>query len=150
MNQRRRAHAFTLLEIIAGLVVVGLITAVGVRVLPELLSRNSLSEVESTLQRAALAQTAYAARYGQYTESAAEMSRTPTGRGLTFSTGSSTNPGVVSVHLGDDGSLLLAALSSDGRCVGLLLGEPVSDATLTDIPASEPSSCNASSLRFSL
>jgi prepilin-type N-terminal cleavage/methylation domain-containing protein len=142
-----KGRGFSLIEVIAGLVVVGLITAVGVRVAPELMSRNSTKEAGTSLQRAAVAQIAHAERYGQYTDSEASFPSLATGRGLTLTAENSTGPNLVSAHLGSDGSIALAALSSDGSCVGLIVSDPLSGGVVSEVPASTQSPCTAESMR---
>lgn len=142
-----KVRGFSLIEVIAGLVVVGLITAVGVRVVPELLSRNSMTEAETSLQRAAVAQIAHAERHGQYTDSEESLPSLATGRGLTLTAENSTGPNLVSTHLGSDGSVALASLSTDGRCVGLIVSDPLSGGVVTEVPATDQAPCTAESIR---
>lgn len=140
-------RAMTLLEVLAGLVVLGLIVGVGVRVLPELLARNAAGQAEAVLERAALAQMSHAGRHGFFTDDPEVLPSLPTGRGLELTTGPSTGIGVVSTHVAEDGSLLLAVRDNQGLCHGRLIDDPLVDADVVDIEPVALSSCNALSLR---
>ena len=142
-----RVRAITLLEVIAALVVLGLIAAVGARVIPEVISLNSSNEAETTLSRAVLAQSAYAGRHGQYTTSGDALTALKTGRGLTLTTGPSTDPDTVSAHHADDGTILLAVRSAEGRCIATLLGDPLTDPSQEAQPVVTKSACLAEALR---
>lgn len=111
-----------MLEMTVALAVLAIIGAIGGIGLTAFLGRTDVAVDGAVLDRVMLAEQSLARDYGVYSAWPADLSGL--GGGVAVTGGVSTGPSVVSVAVGDAGSVGAAVRTSHGVCVLRLLGAP--------------------------
>lgn len=128
----RARRGFSLIELMAVLVITMSLAAVSVGTFRAATNETSASALKSSLQAMADAELAVATRTGAYSADPAVLGEL---RNVTFTTGVATDARQVSVALGADGSAGFAASDGDGGCAWLRLAAPVRGAVATMVTA---------------
>lgn len=136
---RLRRGAFTLIELVVVIVLIGIVSLIGAYSLGAFGQRFNQSTAVASIYRVITAEHSFAETYGTYSSWPSDINP---GQGITTTDGASTAAGMVSLALGTDGNLGLAAESSNGACtaVGLssLDGIPPATETTTEVAPSTP------------
>ncbi len=131
-------RAFSLLEVIAVLLVLGALGAITIGSARAIIAQTQLRQAEASLQRGVAAQRAHAASYGRW----ASAGETPPLLGLILTTQVSTGPGEVSVAEGPEQTLGVAVQSLDGTCLAAVLTDPLDTAEAVRVTIGERSPCS--------
>ena len=123
----RTRSAFTLLELLAGLAVVGILSTIAVVGYQSFQDNTADATAKGTMDRAVQAQQRWFSRYGVWNESLDQE----TGRGTRLTNGPSYTADVVSFTVGDGERLGVAVRSNSGICHAIVLGDPLLTATVT-------------------
>lgn len=121
-------RAFTLLEVVVVFVMLGIVAAFVVPTLRAVVDRGDRQYAAASVEQVRVAELGWAATDGRYTTVASNL---PPLRGLQVVTSSSAGPDQVSVAVGDDQSVGIAALAEDGTCLAAWMTAPDPAATLT-------------------
>lgn len=134
----RSRRGFTLLELVAALLVLGALSAITVGSARTLSAQVKVRQAETSMQRAVAAQRAHAAAWGEW----ADPEQIPPLIGITLTSGVSTRVEEVSMSRGPQGRLGIAVLSSDGTCVATVLYDPVEGSEALEIAMKERAPCS--------
>ncbi len=118
VNSLRSRRAFTLMEMVVAIMIIGMIGLIGFRYAASSATRSMSSTAKLSLSRVLTAEQVYASSRGSFTASPDELSGI--GRDLTVVSSASTSPQVVSLALSSGGTLALAVLASGGECFTLV------------------------------
>ena len=135
-------RGFTMLEMLVGLVVVGLLAAIGSLTFTLLSASAQNREARQRLDRVVLAERTWAAKNVSWTSAASELTL---GRGIDVVSGVSRNSGEISLSVEDGIHLGLAVLSEAGECQAKYVGDPLlgTEEIWVEIPEGQP--CNGRS-----
>jgi prepilin-type N-terminal cleavage/methylation domain-containing protein len=125
---KRTARGFTLVELSAALVVLGIVALVAISVSRQTGNRIRGIDGEVAIARVLSAEQAYASSRGAYTADPTQLAGI--GRDITVITGASTASNIVSVAVLPDGALALASLGSDNECAGIWASNPLNGSTV--------------------
>lgn len=136
MKARR---GLTMLEMIVGLVIVGLLAGIGSLTFSLLSAGAQDREARQRLDRVVLAERSWAAKNVSWTADASELTL---GRGIDVVSGVSRNSAEISLSVEDGVHLGLAALSEAGNCQAKYVGDPLlgTEETWVTIPEGQPCS----------
>lgn len=110
-------RAMTLLEMIVTLVVLSIVAAIGFIGLNAISDRQAESRIESDLQAVIELERRFAVLNDDYTTDPEELGNPPAG--LSITSGPVTSTGKVSIAVGVEGTLAVAALSPSGSCLAV-------------------------------
>lgn len=138
----RDRKGFTLLEIVVTLVLLGIISGIGVTGTRAFLGRTSDSQAVATLDRVVLAQQSFANSFGGYASLPDDLTRLVRDTSLVSSPQVSDDPEVVSLAVGENGTLGLAVRSNSGMCYLRSITALNVGAQTVDAEAGEDQACN--------
>ncbi len=132
-------RAFTLLEILAALVVSLILALVGTLTYSTLKDSIADRDAKNSVERVLTAERNWAARNGSWTQDPNELTGT---QGLTVTAGASTEPGIVSISTQDGLELGVATLSESGTCLAAYAADPLvgSGFRWVEMPSTQPCS----------
>lgn len=140
---RRRPSAFTLVELVVTLTVLGIALGIGAYAAAAMVGAGISVEAESTLDRVAAYQQRIDSTWGRFTPYGKDLATAFTDLTFVDNGAVSTGAAVVSISVGTGGTLGLAVRDPNGTCL-YLRGEPVasggSTSVITDLPDSAPCS----------
>lgn len=137
---QRRRRGFTLLELAITISILGLLSAGLVYAVGAVTATISAREAETLMDRVATAEMNFASVYGSYTAQPTDL--TGLGRELIVVSGRATGFGQVSVALGDDGTLGIAAVDDRDRCIARYLTSLEAGAEQATVTVPETSVCD--------
>jgi prepilin-type N-terminal cleavage/methylation domain-containing protein len=146
-----KRKAFTLPELVVTVVILGILTVAGSFGVSSILSGADAQETRVVLQNVRTVQTKFAATYGTYTphmqDLAPETSAPFTIAALDVEITDKfvTENGIVSIAVGDAGTLGLAALTPDERCFIMTIPAPNRAGSIIDQELEETALCEARS-----
>lgn len=133
MRHRVARSGLSMVELLVGLSIALTIAVVGVQLFPTVVNSSRVAEARRALNQAVLAQTSFAASNDSYAFDPSDFGSLPSGRGLSFTDGSSGSNDTVSVTPTGDGGVALAVYVSEGACLGLVIGDPYNGGEPGDI-----------------
>jgi len=140
-----RRRGFTLLEILAAMMIVLILAGVVALVASRFTDTLADRDASSNLDRVVLAQRVWASKNFSWADGTVSL---PVGRGISLTNGVSTGPRVVSIGQEEGVRLGLAVLSSSGTCIAKYLDDPLTSRleTWVDLDDSLPCSGQAALL----
>lgn len=136
-----RKRAFTLLEVVVVIIVLGIASVVAASVVRDQGKQVAGVDAATAVQRVLLAQQSYAAARGEYTSDPSAL--VGVGRDVQVIDGVSSTGNMVSMHVGAAGDVALAAMGSDGVCYGVVAAAPMAGGGVSN---GSPAVCAAESL----
>jgi Tfp pilus assembly protein PilE len=127
----------TLIELLVTLAVAMIVGAAATMIVPAVLERSRVAEGERNLQRAIVAQVAYASQSDGFAVTNNEFDNLPTGRGLSFTLGSSSGRSDISVGVQANGGIAMAVQIQKTSCLGVVLENPYTSGVVHGIVAFE-------------
>ncbi len=115
------SRAFTLPELLVTFVVIALVASIIYPTFTAALDRGAEQYAQGSVAQVRAGELAWAAANGAYTNTPANLRLPPTLRATTLA---SPGPDDVSIAVGDDGSVGIAARAETGRCAAAWLSAP--------------------------
>lgn len=134
----RTERGFTLLEAIAVLLIIGVLSAIGIGSARTITTQSQLRQAEASLQRAIASQRTYAASNGVW----ASPGDVPPMLGLILTEEVSQGPGEASIAAGPQGTLGVAVRAAEGTCLAYSLEDPLDTAYAQRVTVKEESPCS--------
>jgi prepilin-type N-terminal cleavage/methylation domain-containing protein len=110
-----RRRGFSLIEFVVAVVILVVLAAIGTFTYRAIINKSANVSAESSIGRVEQSELGFATSFGFFTPDPTDLQPAP-GNDITLTTGNSTGPSVVSIAVGTDGSLGIAALSTSGSC----------------------------------
>lgn len=115
----RQPQAFTLVEVVAATIVVGILALTAYAYAISSAKQSSSSPAHLAVAQVVASAQVFAAGYGQFTPDPSQLSNI--GRGMTVIAAPSTGPTVVSMAVSDADTLAVAVLAADNTCVATVV-----------------------------
>lgn len=136
---RWHRRAYTLIELVVVLVILAIVSVIGAYALTGFGHRFDAASAQASIDRVVVAEHTVASTYGGYSSWPADIEA---GQGVTITDGASTSSSTVSLALGSNGDLGLAAQSTQGTCVAVGLSSlnatPPGTATTASVASGTP------------
>jgi len=136
-----KAKAFTLIELLLVLGLLLLLGSIATLSYQIVIEAGQDSATENSLNRAVLAQRAYVHTSGTW----GTAEQLPARAGLVFTSQASTDSSEVSVGVGDNQLVGLAALSDTGTCFAFVLDDPLASGRQHTVEMSPALTCSGAS-----
>ena len=141
MGRTKRTRGFTLVELAAIVVVVGILASVAIVAVNRARESNELTLADQSVSSVAAAQFDFADRYGTYTDWPADLDLPD---GPQVSVEPSDRSGIVCLAMSTDGAIGLAA-GNGSECVLRTITSPLDGAAVTERTVGDNVSCSGSS-----